>query len=200
LAHREQINGFVLAGGKSSRMGQDKGLMRIGSQPLVLRAVKILQPLVHTVTLLAPPDRYRDLGFPVIADLWPDQGPLAALCTGLICSDAEWKLFLACDLPRVSSRFIEFLVERIRATHYDAVVPRTQDGWQPLCAAYHTRCRTPFERAIPQHRLGIVDLFDELHPEAITPGEMATAGLSEEEFVNVNTPEEWARLAQLREG
>ena len=120
-------------------MGQDNGLMRLGNHPLVLRAAETLLPIVHTVTFLAPPDRYGNLGFPVIADLWPDQGPLSALYTGLISSDAEWNLFLACDLPRISPRFTEFLAQRVRATRSDAVVPRTQDGWQPLCAAYHAR-------------------------------------------------------------
>ena len=200
MSRSEGINGFVLAGGKSSRMGQDKGLMRLGNRPLVLRAAETLLPIVHTVTFLAPPDRYGNLGFPVIADLWPDQGPLSALCTGLISSDAEWNLFLACDLPRISPRFTEFLAQRVRATRSDAVVPRTQDGWQPLCAAYHARCRTAFEAAIRQGRRSIVELFDELHPEAITPEEMARIGLSEAEFANVNTPEEWTRLSQLLEG
>jgi len=200
VALSERINGFVLAGGKSSRMGQDKGLLCLGNQPLVLRAAEILLPIVHTVSLLAPPDLYGNLGFPVIADLWPDQGPLAALCTGLISSDAEWNLFLACDLPRVSPRFIEFLAQRVRATRSGAVVPRPQEGWQPLCAAYHARCQTAFEQALRQRRLSIVELFGELHPEAITPEEMLRIGLSEAEFANVNTPEEWTRLSRLLEG
>jgi molybdopterin-guanine dinucleotide biosynthesis protein A len=200
VARPERINGFVLAGGKSSRMGQDKGLMRLANQPLVLRAAEILQPIVHRVALLAPPDRYGGLGFPVVADLWPGQGPLGALCTGLISSDAKWNLFLACDLPRVSPKFIEFLAQRVRGTRSAAVVPRTRDGWQPLCAAYHACCQTRFERALRQHRLSIVQLFDELHPEAIMPEEMAPIGLNEAEFVNVNTQEEWKRLSQLLEG
>ena len=200
MLRSERINGFVLAGGKSSRMGQDKGLMRLGNHPLVLRAAETLLPVVHTVTFLAPPDRYGNLGFPVIADLWPDQGPLSALCTGLISSDADWNLFLACDLPRISRRFTEFLAQRVRATRSDAVVPRTRDGWQPLCAAYHARCRTAFEAALRQGRRSIVELFDELHPDAIASEEMVRIGLSEAEFANVNTPEEWTRLSQLLEG
>lgn len=196
MVRAQQINGFVLAGGKSRRMGQDKGWMRLEGQPLVLRAAEILRPAVHTVTLLAPPDRYGKLGFPAIADLWPDHGPLAALCTGLIFSDAAWNLFLACDLPRVSSRFMELLVRRVEAAHAHAVVPRVRDRWHPLCAAYHVRCRKAFERALQQRQLKIIDLFEELQPEAITPEELAAAGLSEAEFANLNTPEEWARLAR----
>jgi len=190
----EHIHGFVLAGGKSCRMGQDKGLMRLAGQPLVLRAAEILRPVVQAVTLLAPPDRYGSLGLPVLADLWPDRGPLSALCTGLISSDAEWNLFLACDLPHISPRFMELMVQRVRAARGDAVVPRTRDGWQPLCAAYHVRCRGVFERAMHDGRLSIIGLYEEIQLGAITPDELAAAGLSEVEFVNVNTPEDWARL------
>jgi len=200
MASQARINGFVLAGRNSSRMGRDKALMRLGSQPLILRAAEILRPLVHNVTLLAPPDRYGNLGLPVIADMWPDQGPLAAICTGLISSGTEWNVFLACDLPLVSPRFMELLVQRVRATCSDAVVPRTEDGWQPLSAAYHARCGRAFARAVQQGRRSIIGLFNEIRVDEMTHEEMMSAGLSEVELVNVNTPEEWARLAQLLEG
>jgi len=196
----EDIQGFVLAGGNSSRMGQDKALMRVEGKPLVLRAAEILGPFVREVALLAPTDRYESLGLPVVADMWPDQGPLAAVCTGLLSSGTEWSIFLACDLPRVSRQFIQLLVRRIRATHADAVVPRTEDGWQPLSAAYHSRCRMMFARAIQEGERSIIRLFENLRVEAITHNEMGSAGLRDGELANVNTPEDWARIAVLSKG
>jgi molybdopterin-guanine dinucleotide biosynthesis protein A len=200
MASQEDINGFVLAGGNSSRMGQDKALMQLGGTPLVLRAAEILRPFVREVTLLAPADRYGNLGLPVVADKWPDQGPLAAVCTGLLSSHAGWSIFLACDLPLVSREFIKLLVARVRATRSDAVVPRTEDGWQPLSAAYHSRCQAAFARAMQDGRRSITSLFDEVPVEVITPEQMLSAGLSNEEFTNINTPEDWARVAELSKG
>src|SRR5689334_19241981 len=110
MVRREDIQGFVLAGGKSTRMGQDKARLEIDGKPLVLRTAKLLRPYVREVTLLALPERYGDLGLPIIADQWPDQGPLAAICTGLLHSTAEWSIFLACDLPLLSRRFLDLLV------------------------------------------------------------------------------------------
>jgi molybdopterin-guanine dinucleotide biosynthesis protein A len=192
----EHINGFVLAGGKSRRMGQDKGLMPLAGRPLILRVAEILRPVVRAVTLLALPARCENLGLPVISDLLPDCGPLAAICTGLSSSDAEWKLFLACDLPHISSRLVELLVQRVRAASCNVVVPRTRVGWQPLCAAYHVRCRAEFERPLLHDgRLRIIDLLKELGTGEITPEELTAAGLSQAEFANVNTPEEWAQAA-----
>jgi len=200
MAGQEGISGFVLAGGKSSRMGRDKALMQVEGKPLVLRAAEILRPFVPEVTLLAPADWYGNLGFPVIADKWPDQGPMAAICTGLLSSTTEWNVFLACDLPMISQQFIQLLVQRSRATRADAVVPRTADGWQPLSAAYHSRCRAVFARAIRDGERSVIRSFDEIQVEAITPDEMASAGLGEMELANVNTPEDWARITNFSKG
>ncbi|MGO8790089.1 MAG: molybdenum cofactor guanylyltransferase [Terriglobia bacterium] len=200
MANQEVIDGFVLAGGKSSRMGQDKALMQLEGTPLVLRAAEILRPFVRQIALLAPADRYSHLGLPVVADKWPDQGPLGAICTGSLSSRAEWCIFLACDLPLVSRQFIQLLIERVRTSRFDAVVPRTADGWQPLSAAYHSRCRAAFERAMEEGRRSIVGLLDEVRVEAITHDEMISAGLREMELTNINTTEDWARIAELTNG
>jgi molybdopterin-guanine dinucleotide biosynthesis protein A len=194
------INGFVLVGGKSSRMGHDKALLQLEGKPLVLRTAEILRPFVSKIALLAPLGRYEHLGLPVVADIWPDQGPLAAVCTGLLSSSAEWSIFLACDLPRVSRQFIALLVERIRVTPCDAVVPRTQDGWQPLAAAYHSRCQTALARAIQEGLRSMIKALDEVRVETITNDEMASAGLSELELANMNTAEDWARIVELANG
>jgi molybdopterin-guanine dinucleotide biosynthesis protein A len=181
-------------------MGQDKARLEIEGKPLVLRAAELLCPFVGTVTLVGPPERYGNLGLPVVADQWEDQGPLAAICTGLLSSTAEWNVFLACDLPLLSRKFILLLVERIHVSPADAVVPQTQDGWQPLCAAYHSRCRPVLVRALEENRRSIIGILDEIRVDAITPADMAAAGLGGEELTNVNTPEDWARIAEQSNG
>lgn len=200
MGSRERINGFVLAGGNSSRMGQDKALMCFGKKPLVLRTAQILRPFVEEVMLLAPPDRYRNLGLRVVTDRWPDQGPLAAICTGLLTSSADWGIFLACDLPLVSRHFIQFLIQRVRATCSDAVVPRTEDTWQPPSAAYHIRCRTPFVRSIEAGRRSVIGLLEEVRVDVVTLEDMAGAGLSGMELANMNTPQHWKRIKELSKG
>jgi molybdopterin-guanine dinucleotide biosynthesis protein A len=200
MVDKDDIHGFVLAGGKSSRMGRDKARLEIEGKPLVLRVVELLRPFVHVVTLLGPPERYGDLNLPAVADQWTDQGPLAAVCTGLLNSTVEWNIFLACDLPLLSARFLQLLVARIHDSRADGVVPRTDDGWQPLCAAYNSRCRPVFVRRLQVGRRSMIGVFDEVRVDAITPEEMAAAGLDERELVNVNTPEDWACIAERVKG
>ncbi len=193
------INGFVLAGGESARMGRDKALLRLGDAPLILRAAEILKPFVAEVTLLAPPKRYAKLWPSVIADRWPDQGPLAAVCTGLLHSRAEWNIFLACDIPLVSRRFMDLLIRRVGASSSDAVAPRDDGGWQPFAAAYHARCREMFVRAFQAGERSMVRLLDAAKVDAITQRDMLTAGIDRVELTNVNTPEDWKRIKELFE-
>ncbi len=190
------FNGFVLVGGKSRRMGQDKSLLELEGKPLAQRAADLLAPYVDQVSLLGPKDRYGQLGLPVIEDKWPGEGPLGAVCTALLASPGGWSIVLASDLPLVSERFIQLLIQRVRATNADAVVPRTTDGWQPLAAAYHARCRAVFQHAFEAGERSIISAFAALKVQAITVEDMAAAGLSESEFANVNTPEDWASITK----
>jgi molybdenum cofactor guanylyltransferase len=190
------VQGYVLAGGKSRRMGQDKALMPVNGQPMVLRAADVLRPFVDEVSLLAPAGRYEHLGLPVVPDKWAE-GPLAGICAGLFYTHARWNIFLACDLPLVSKTFVQLLTQRIHATQCDAVVPRTTDGWQPLSAAYRANCQTAFTQALQQGERSIVRLLGDIRVEEITTDQMQSAGVREAELANVNTPEDWARVTSI---
>lgn len=192
-----RINGFVLAGGKSTRMGQDKALMRLGKTPLILRAGRILEPFVDEVIVLASPKRYGKLWGSVIADRWPSQGPLAAVCTGLLHSNAEWNVFLACDIPLISRHFLDLLIRRVYTTFSDAVVPRAKDGWQPFPGAYHTRCQGIFLRFFEEGERSIVRLLDKVRVDMITQDDIRTAGISQIELTNMNTPKDWEQVKGL---
>ena len=191
----EPICGFVLVGGKSRRMGRDKSLLEFGGKPLARRAADLLAPFVDRVALVGLKDPYGQLGLPVIEDKWPGEGPLGAVCTALLAFPTDWSIIMASDLPLISERFIQLLIQLVRTTSADAVVPRTADGWQPLAAAYHPRCRAVFQSAFEAGERSIISAFATLAVQAITVEEMTAAGLGESEFVNVNTREDWARLA-----
>ena len=172
-------------------MGHDKALLELQGQPLLLRAVELLRPQVAEVTLLGPLDRYARFGIAILADRQAGRGPLAALCRGLEYSRHDWNIFLACDLPFLDGRFLDFLVRRALAGSADAVVPCTPDGWQPLCAAYHRRCLPRMQPAVAKTDAGIVDVLKGLAVDAVRGDQVAAVGLSEEIFTNINTVEDW---------
>jgi len=185
------VGGYVLVGGESRRMGRAKALLELNSVPLALRAAELLRPHVAEVTLLGSPERFGHLGVRVLTDRSPGRGPLEALCAALASSPCEWNLFLACDLPFLEGEFLGALVRRALAGRAQAVVPRTADGWQPLCAAYHRRCVPVLEQGLTREPAGIVEVLPALTVDIIGSEELARLGFSERIFHNLNTPADW---------
>jgi molybdopterin-guanine dinucleotide biosynthesis protein A len=191
------IAGFVLVGGRSSRMGRDKALLELAGKPLHLRAADLLKRHVAQVSLIGPRARYSHFGLPVLEDAYADRGPLAALYTGLSNSSCDWNVFLACDLPFIGERLIDMLLKRISTTTAQAVVPKTSTGWQPLCAAYHAGCLPYIERAIERGEWAIVDLLPLIQVEPLTGDSSEDPKTWEQMFYNVNTADDWERAQSL---
>jgi molybdopterin-guanine dinucleotide biosynthesis protein A len=177
MSSNPSVAGFVLAGGRSSRMGVDKARLRVDDQPLLLRTVNLLRAHLDWVAVVGPAGRYEFIQDPVVPDHWPGKGPLAALLTGLEHSSSEWNVFLACDLPLLDGRFIDLLIRSATASQSQAVIPRTRDGWQPLCAAYHRTCAFPIRAALGEGDLTVVSVLPRLRVEVINEEHLARAGL-----------------------
>ncbi len=190
-------SGFVLAGGQSSRMGVDKARLKIGGQPLLLRTLSFLRPYVASLAVLGAAGDYDFCHDPVIPDRLSGRGPLAAILTGLEHSATEWNIFLACDLPLLDGRFIELLLCSIAGSDSDAIVPRTADGWQPLCAAYRRTAVPHILKALKEGDSAVFKVLPRLRVDAITGEHLELAGLPERIFENLNSPEDWKRILSL---
>ena len=180
-------------------MGQDKALLPFQGRPLFLRAVELLRPHAAQITLLGPPARYGDFGIPVLPDRRTGRGPLEALSTGLESSPHEWNIFLACDLPFLEGRFVQFLIERALASEAQAVVARTDDGWQPLCAAYQRGCLAVMQQNLVEEPSGIVDRLARLRVHPLATDELLRVGFSQRMFKNINTTEDWGEMQRESE-
>src|SRR3979411_2403122 len=139
--------GFVLAGGKSSRMGvgRDKTFLEFGGQTLLDRALAVMGTVCARVTVVGEPAKFAKYGFSksesskyesVVADVFPGCGPLAGIHAALLHSPAELNLMLAVDMPFVSSELLVFLFAAAEASGAIVTVPRSVKGLQPLCAVY----------------------------------------------------------------
>src|ERR1700693_5380089 len=102
------IAGFILAGGESSRMGVDKGLLEVAGVPMIVRAARLAESVVGApAVVVGTPEKYRGLGLRAIADDWPGCGPLGGIATALRASEADWNLIVACDLPYLTREWLE---------------------------------------------------------------------------------------------
>jgi len=191
--------GFLLAGGRSSRMGAgvDKAFLKIGGQTLVDRALSVLSEVCESVRLVADPARfakYESTKYgPVLADILPGCGPLGGIHAGLASSPAELNLMLAVDMPFVSRELLAFLIAVAEDNQATITVPVTGKGLQPLCAVYRRSFSGVAEQALRAGKYKIDAAFSGVSLRLIGEEELKAAGFSERTFFNVNTPQD--RLA-----
>lgn len=139
------MNAFVLAGGRSTRMGRDKALLDLDGHPLIDHALAKLRALGFSPRIAGSrPDLASFAEF--VPDNYPQQGPLGGIEAALAASGAEQNLFLPIDLPRLPLEFLRWMMERAQHTNALATVPRGQGLPQPLCAIY-SRMMLPHAQA-----------------------------------------------------
>ena len=155
--------GFVLAGGRSSRMGQDKALLPWKGSTLLEAVAREVLQAAGNVTLIGSPERYENLGFPVVSDRIAGCGPLGGLHTALSVTTADWNLLVACDMPAVTHQLLKELLVAAEVSGADALVPQTPGGLEPLCAVYHARLLPAVEFAIQSKLFKMHDFVSTIH-------------------------------------
>jgi molybdopterin-guanine dinucleotide biosynthesis protein A len=180
--------GFVLAGGRSSRMGTDKAGLLWNGLSLLVRAVNVVQSTAGRVAIVGDPMIHNVPSVPVIADRIRGAGPLGGIEAALAWSSAAWNLIVACDMPGLDTKILNALLDRaLQPPECDAVIPVSQGIPQPLCAAYHRRALPAVQTAL---QAGTFKMMEALRPIRVCLIEIE----SSEPFRNVNTPEDWKAL------
>ncbi len=179
--------GFVLAGGRSSRMGRDKALLVLDGGTLLERIAGEVRRAAGSVTVIGQPARYGLLGLPCVADLVEGCGPLGGLYTALSTTTATWNLVVACDMPRVDAGLFAMLFDAAGNCGRLALVPTTGGGFQPLCAVYHRDLLPAVSAAVAKKSLKMHDFVSTIDAYPFHAPDPTV-------FSNVNTPEEWAEV------
>ncbi|HVR72471.1 MAG TPA: molybdenum cofactor guanylyltransferase [Vicinamibacteria bacterium] len=179
--------GFVLAGGRSRRMGRDKALLPWAGTTLLDLAIARLRGCCREVVILCGPEpRYADRGVPIALDVPPGAGPLGAVMTGLSRLGGGPGVFLAVDLPNVPAGLLGHLVALVPG--YDAAVPVPVQGPEPLCAVYTAACLGPIEDRIAAGELKMTSFWPSIRVREIPEGELARFGDPATLFRNLNDP------------
>lgn len=150
--NRQYLNILILAGGKSSRMGQDKALVPWDDVPLLQRVYRSATECNAPVWVMTPwPDRYRDILPPNcqwLSEPQPGGGPLVALSAGLSQLSGEWILLLGCDLPMLRADILRGWIDRLDTlpASVRAMVPQQSEGWEPLCGFYRREVHSELEQ------------------------------------------------------
>ena len=186
----------VLAGGRGRRLGgRHKALLQLGDGPIIDRQLVLLRRVARNVAIVANDrDHYRGFGVPVWRDAEPGLGPLGGILTALTRAAGAPALVVAGDMPFLTASFLSHLVEAGRdAGAIDIVIPRSDDGYQPLCALYQPRCLATVRRQIAAGALKLTDLLPALRVREIGAAELAAFDPQGTLFFNINTAEDYAR-------
>jgi len=130
------ITGFILAGGKSSRMGTNKSFLRIGGSTVIERTAALLKPVFKDVVLITNnPEEYSFLKLPMFEDNYKNIGPLAGIHSALLHSKTEKNFIISCDIPLMTEDVIKYLIEY--PTDRNITVARADNFIQQLCGVYN---------------------------------------------------------------
>ena len=198
-----EVSAFILAGGASTRMGREKGLLDFGGEPLVVRIARLLEPLAQEIIVIGTPERYSPLGLRAIADrsflfgsdAEPVHSPLVGIATALSVTTSPWNLMLACDMPYLTREWIGWLLQRTVQSSAQAVMPKTSRGLEPLAAAYRKECAAQLIAALENGIRKVTDATSELRAEVVHENEWRSLDPDDCVLRNMNTPADY-RLAK----
>ncbi len=106
------ITGVILSGGKSSRMGVNKSLLKINDKTIIEYIAELMQNIFSKVILITnDPDDYRFLGLEMFEDIYKGYGPLAGIHSGLLCSTTQKNFIISCDVPLITEEMIKYIVD-----------------------------------------------------------------------------------------
>jgi molybdenum cofactor guanylyltransferase len=180
----------ILAGGQAARFGgRDKSALLVDGRSILDRQLAELSSVTDDVMIVGG-------AHATIHDVVPGCGPLGGLHAALTKARGDAVFVVACDMPYVTAALARYLLSL--AGDVDAVVPRTERGYHPLCAVYARACLEPAAVRLAERRLALRELLAEVNTRVVTEEELRRVGAPSRLLANVNTPAEYASLEALQ--
>ena len=186
-----KINTFILAGGLSSRMGREKGLLKWKNKTFIENIIDALGSLNTNINIISNDTKYNHLGYPVYIDLFMNAGPLAGIYTGLHYSNTEFNLFLSCDTPCIETNLLEELLNNCHGQ--DVTCPSVDGKIHPLIGVYSKKCMPFFMKRIEQNKLGVTNALEDIRLNAMSMDYTRIPNLSTQ-LSNINTSKDLIEL------
>ena len=193
MPHKNNLAAIILAGGHSSRMGTDKGLMLFQDKPLVHHVIDVLRSLeINDILIITQHGAYEQFGYPCYPDLIQDKGPLGGIYAGLVHSKADKNLVLACDMPFLTNNLLSALINE--TDDEDVLLTQHLGRAEPLCSIYDASCIPHFKMKLDKDELKITDALKGLQCREISFD--SETWFNGNEFSNLNTPDELNKQQQ----
>lgn len=192
LRKSNHINTYILAGGKSTRMGTDKGLLLFHGKPLIERIIEELNPVFEKTAIVSNNPEYERFGLEVVKDLIKDIGPAGGIHAALNHTQAKKVFIVSCDMPFVARGAVEYILEN--SGEAQIVVPSFRGNIQPLFGVYAADCLPQWNRLL---ELGIVKLRQMIsHFKLLRIDVNENKLFNEILFMNVNDPNDFTKAVK----
>ena len=177
-------------------MGEDKALLFFEGQRLVSHVVSALESVCQQILVVAQPQQdFSFLGKTVVHDMIPDYGALMGLYTGLKNAPTDRVLAVACDMPFLQPKLLEYLIHvDIKA---DVVVPKIDGHFEPLLAIYSKSCLGPIKEMIKQAQKCVFDFYPKVRVREISQKELRIFDPELKSLINFNTPKELTMFSEF---
>ncbi len=180
------VTGIILAGGKSSRMGQDKGLMLLNEKPMIQHVIDVLKPITNQIIIIANSKQYQQFGYPVYEDEVKDKGPVGGIYTGLNNSSNLTNIIVSCDTPHISSKLLTYLLTQ--SLEYEVTIPVFNNKVHPLIGVYKTNILPVFKESLNQNQLKLMLVNQLLNTNIVLINENE---FDANNFKNYNSPNDF---------
>jgi molybdopterin-guanine dinucleotide biosynthesis protein A len=191
-------SGVILAGGLNSRFaGRNKALMAVQGEPILDHIYQTFQTLFASIVLVTNhPLDYLRWDLQIVSDLFRQRSSLTGIHSALFHARTPHVFISACDTPFLQPDLVRMLTAAV-APGIDLVVPRTADGYEPLCAVYSARCMPVVENLLRRKIYKIQQLFRKVRLRVIPEQHLRKSDPELLSFVNINTPAQLNRARQM---
>lgn len=153
------VTGYILAGGKSSRMGTDKGLLMLNGKAIVQHVIDQIQPTVDKVIIVSDNPHYQKFGLDMIGDLIKDIGPAGGIYSALSHTNSNQIFAVSCDMPFINSAAVRFMIEAAKKSQI--TLPQHKNKIEPLFGVYSKQCLLQWEKMIRQGTIKLQSLVSQ---------------------------------------
>ncbi len=195
----QDVTAFILAGGKSSRMGTDKPLLEFNGETLLGRTLLKARRVAGKVCILGSREKFELFG-PVIEDIYRDRGPLAGIHAALGATTTELNLMLAVDLPFLPEAALKYIIDQARTCDAVVTIPRIGGFVQTLCAVYRREFEEIAEESLRAGHNKIEPLYAQTSVRVLEEDELAEVDIVPAMFDNLNTPQDIERVMRAQPG
>ena len=186
------VTAIILAGGKSTRMGTDKGLVNYNQKPMIAHIINTLQKTnISDIIIIAHNAEYEKFGYPVYQDIIKDKGPLGGIYTGLLKSKTSSNLILSCDIPLISHAVLNHLLA-VKVS-CPIVICKYKEQQHHLIGLYSSSLLLSLTQHLQQNSLKVRQ-FIEAHPHKIIDMEKAFINFDEKQVQNINSMQELKQI------